>query len=100
MTSTDGLVADRSRARALDAADPLAPFRRQFHIPTRADGREEIYFCGDSLGLQPTRTEAYVREELRTWRERGVRGHHETEWPWLPYHERLGNAMAIFVGVR
>ncbi len=98
MTSTDGLVADRSRARALDAADPLAPFRRQFHLPTRADGREEIYFCGDSLGLQSTRTEAYVREELRTWRERGVRGHYETEWPWLPYHERLGDAMATLVG--
>ena len=98
MTSTDGPVADRSRARALDAADPLAPFRRQFHIPTRAHGRKEIYFCGDSLGLQPTRTEAYVREELRTWRERGVRGHHETEWPWLPYHERIGDAMATLVG--
>ena len=98
MTSTDGPVADRSRARALDAADPLAPCRRQFHIPTRAHGRKEIYFCGDSLGLQPTRTEAYVREELRTWRERGVRGHHETEWPWLPYHERIGDAMATLVG--
>ncbi len=98
MTSTDGLVVDRSRARALDAADPLARFRREFHLPMRADGQPEIYFCGDSLGLQPTRTEAYVREDLRTWRERGVRGHHETEWPWLPYHERLGDAMAAVVG--
>ena len=63
-----------------------------------ADGQPEIYFCGDSLGLQPSRTETYVRDELRTWRERGVRGHHETEWPWLPYHERLGAAMAGLVG--
>ena len=98
MTSTDGLVADRARARALDAADPLARFRQEFHIPMGAAGQPEIYFCGDSLGLQPTRTETYVRDELRTWRERGVRGHHETEWPWLPYHERLGDAMAALVG--
>lgn len=100
MRSTDGVAADRSRALALalDEADPLARFRREFHIPTRANGHEEIYFCGDSLGLQPTRTEAYVREELRTWRERAVRGHFETEWPWLSYHERLGIAMAALVG--
>ncbi len=94
----DGFTLDRECARNLDAADPLARFRHEFHIPKRPDGQEETYFCGDSLGLQPKRTAAYIHDELRTWRERAVRGHFETEHPWVACHERLADNTAALVG--
>ena len=40
-------------ARRLDRQDPLAHVRDRFHIPKTADGADEIYLCGNSLGLQP-----------------------------------------------
>ncbi|RYY11344.1 MAG: hypothetical protein EOO04_35390, partial [Chitinophagaceae bacterium] len=41
-----------SFAREMDRRDPLKEFRQQFIIPTR-DNREQVYFLGNSLGLQP-----------------------------------------------
>ena len=49
----------RSQLRGMgarrDAADPLAAFRDEFLIPPHAHG-EQVYFCGNSLGLQPRAT--------------------------------------------
>jgi kynureninase len=87
-------------ARRLDREDGLTHFRGEFHVPTRADGREEIYLCGNSLGLQPKRTSAYVGEFLDAWRDLGVRGHFEGTYPWLPYHEFVTDALAALVGGR
>ncbi|KAL6077396.1 Kynureninase [Balamuthia mandrillaris] len=66
-------------ARALDARDPLSAFKQRFLHP-RADPQDAssppaIYFCGNSLGLQPTTTAAYVQQELDEWAKRGVEGH-------------------------
>jgi kynureninase len=85
-------------ARCLDRDDALARFRGEFYIPTRADGREEIYLCGNSLGLQPKRTAAYVGEFLNDWRNLGVRGHFEAPHAWMPYHEYLTAGLAALVG--
>ena len=87
-------------ALALDRADELAPCRDGFALPRRADGSAEIYFCGDSLGLQPRRAEAYVLEELHTWRDAAVRGHFEPPRPWLSYHELVTDGLARLVGAR
>ncbi|MBC8111092.1 MAG: kynureninase, partial [Verrucomicrobia bacterium] len=35
-----------------DADDTLNHFRNRFFIP-ESDGKSVIYFCGNSLGLQP-----------------------------------------------
>ena len=43
----------REQARELDRHDTLSEFRDQFWIPKKADGGEQLYFCGNSLGLQP-----------------------------------------------
>lgn len=91
--NTDPQVAAR-----LDAVDPLAKMRERFNIPVRSDGSEEIYLCGNSLGLQPKRAALYVEEELEKWRRFGVRGHFEGEHPWMPYHEFLTEPMAAIVG--
>jgi kynureninase len=85
-------------ARHLDRDDVLARFRGEFYIPKTADGREEIYLCGNSLGLQPKRTADYVSEFLRDWQSLGVRGHFEATHAWMPYHEYLTAALATLVG--
>ncbi len=92
------LVAQLDAVREMDRQDPLAHFREQFHIPPGADGKRAIYFVGNSLGLQPTRTAEYVRNELINWQRLGVRGHFEGEYPWMPYHEFLTDNMAALVG--
>ena len=61
------------QARALDAADPLAPFRDRFLIPRHGDG-EQTYFCGNSLGLQPRGARAFVEEALDKWAAQAVEG--------------------------
>ncbi len=87
-----------ARAKGLDAEDSLAKFRNEFHIPRLDTGEPEIYFVGNSLGLQPKRTQSYLLEELESWKTRGVRGHFEGEHPWMPYHEFLTPAMSTIVG--
>jgi kynureninase len=48
-------------ALARDAADPLASLRGEFLIPRHDDGSEQVYFCGNSLGLQPRATRGAAR---------------------------------------
>ena len=87
-------------AQRLDREDRLARFRSEFHIPKSAHGQDEIYLCGNSLGLQPVRTAEYVGEFLNDWAAMGVRGHFEGRHPWLPYHEFLTEGLAALVGAQ
>ncbi|MCL4154017.1 UNVERIFIED_CONTAM: hypothetical protein GTU68_012297, partial [Idotea baltica] len=74
------------------------------HLPKGTDGKELIYFTGNSLGLQPKSTKSYIEQELNDWAELGVEGHTEghTEGkhPWLHYHEFLTKNMAKIVGAK
>ena len=82
----------RDFAAALDRDDPLGRFRDEFHIPRSANGEEEVYFAGNSLGLLPKRTPKYVGEELENWRRLAVEGAFlEARNPWMPYHELLAS---------
>lgn len=85
-------------AQRLVSEDPLAAFRDKFHIPSTAAGADTIYFCGNSLGLQPKIAADYVVAELEKWKEHGVKGHFEGDYPWMPYHEFLADDMAALVG--
>ena len=62
------------RAALLDAADPLSRFRARFHIPQHA-GKDCIYLCGNSLGLQPVGAAEAIAVELEDWARLGVEGH-------------------------
>jgi kynureninase len=86
-------------AQQLDHADPLAPFKQQFHFPLH-NGREVIYFCGNSLGLQPKAVAAAVETELATWRNYGVEGYFKGENPWLYYQDYLIPALAKITGAQ
>jgi kynureninase len=88
------------QAQQLDAEDPLQKWRGEFWIPVREDGAAEVYLVGNSLGLQPKRTAQFVQEELEKWQRLGVRGHFESEFPWMPYHEFLAEPMANLVGAK
>ena len=88
----------RDFAVALDRGDPLRQFRDEFHVPTRANGEDEIYFAGNSLGLLPKRTAKYVDAELEKWKRLAVKAHFSEPNPWMPYHELLAEPMARLVG--
>ncbi|HEY7642172.1 MAG TPA: kynureninase [Steroidobacteraceae bacterium] len=92
--------AERSFAEQQDRADPLAKLRDAFHIPTRADGTQHVYFCGHSLGLQPKSVGRIVQQELDSWAQRAVDGHFESARPWLTYHEHFAPALARLVGAQ
>ncbi len=87
----------KDKALALDQSDELASFRSQFHFP-RADGKDCIYLCGNSLGLQPKSTKNFVGEELKNWQERGVRGHFTGDKPWVSYHLNSKKSLAKLIG--
>ncbi|WP_375238229.1 kynureninase [Aurantibacter sp.] len=87
-------------AKELDQNDVLASFRNQFHIPKDKDGNDLVYFCGNSLGLQPKNTKSYINQELEDWANLGVEGHTEGKNPWLHYHEFLTETMANVVGAK
>ena len=75
--------------------------REQFHIPTGPDGAPFLYFCGNSLGLQPRGARARLETELASWQRRGVEGWWEGEaGGWLGYHRRLQDGLSAIVGAR
>lgn len=84
-------------ARTLDSKDPLKSYRNKFLMPQH-EGRDVIYFTGNSLGLQPKTTQTYLQQELNDWAKFGVEGHFLAQNPWLSYHELLTDKMAKIVG--
>ena len=85
-------------ARSMDASDPLANFRERFFIPKTSEGKECIYLCGHSLGLQPKSAKSYLEQELKDWAQLGVEGHFHAKNPWMPYHRLLTEQTATLVG--
>jgi len=86
-------------AAARDAADALASFRAEFLIPPHGDG-EQLYFCGNSLGLQPRATRQALVDELDDWAGLGVEAHFHGKHPWMPYHAEVREHLAEVVGAQ
>ncbi|WP_444995927.1 kynureninase [Aliikangiella sp. IMCC44359] len=85
-------------ATKMDQEDPIASIRHEFAIPQMPNGDNEIYLCGNSLGLQPKLATEYVQRELTQWATLGVKGHFSGDFPWMPYHEFLTDGFAELVG--
>ncbi|MGA8237991.1 MAG: kynureninase [Candidatus Sulfotelmatobacter sp.] len=86
-------------AIAMDERDPLKEFRERFFLPS-TPGRECIYLCGHSLGLQPKAAAAFIEQELNEWARLGVEGHFHAKNPWMPYHRLLTEQTAELVGAK
>ncbi len=86
-------------ARSLDQKDPLKAYRERFHIPDKY-GKPVIYFCGNSLGLQPKSTPQFVDTELQKWKDLAVEGHFTEPNPWVEYHKLGKSAFASMVGAK
>jgi kynureninase len=84
-------------AKKLDSQDPLNKYQDEFIFP-KVNGQKVIYFTGNSLGLQPKRTKAYVDEVMDDWAKLAVEGHFYAEKPWWDYHERFANPLSKIVG--
>jgi kynureninase len=84
-------------AQQLDSQDKLNKYRDEFIFPM-VNGGKVIYFTGNSLGLQPKRTRAYVDEVMDDWANLAVEGHFYAEKPWWDYHERFAKPLGKIVG--
>lgn len=81
----------------MDAEDPLRDVRKEFIIPEMG-GKQQVYFLGNSLGLQPRRTRAYVQQVMEQWSQLGVEGFFHGDQPWYHYHDQLVQPLAAIVG--
>jgi kynureninase len=86
-----------SFAQQLDQQDPLKEFRNRFIIPAHK-GRQQIYFLGNSLGLQPKTTEKELGKILDQWGKYGVEGFFMGNEPWMDYHDQLTKSLATITG--
>ena len=86
-------------AQLLDSQDELKNYRNEFIFPQH-NGKNVIYFTGNSLGLQPKRTKNYVDEVMNDWANLAVEGHFYAEKPWWDYHERFANPLSKLMGAK
>jgi kynureninase len=89
----------REFAQSLDANDELRTYRDEFHFP-KVNGKQVIYFTGNSLGLQPKRTKLYVDEVMSDWANMAVEGHFYSDKPWWDYQERFAVPLSEVVGAK
>jgi kynureninase len=89
----------REFAQSLDAQDELKNYRNEFIFP-KVNGKQVIYFTGNSLGLQPKRTQKYVDEVMNDWANLAVEGHFYADKPWWDYHERFAAPLSEIVGAK
>ena len=76
----------------LDRQDPLASFRRKFHIPPGV-----IYMDGNSLGAMPRAASERVREVTeREWAQQLIKSWNTADWFNAPY--RIGDKIAKIIG--
>jgi kynureninase len=86
-------------AQQLDEQDALKDFRNEFLIP-KHDGKDVIYLCGNSLGLQPKAAKAYLQEQLNAWEDNAVEGWFQGNDPWLSYHKKLIGPLSEILGAK
>ena len=86
-------------AQQLDAQDKLSKYRNEFIFPQH-EGKNVIYFTGNSLGLQPKSAKKFVDEVMNDWANLAVEGHFYAEKPWWDYQERFAIPLSKIVGAK
>ena len=87
-------------AQQRDREDELQSFRSRFYFPRKpsAPSEDAIYFCGNSLGLQPRDAETAIQQELKDWQDLGVGGYMHARNPWLTYQEPFRRTLSALTG--
>jgi kynureninase len=86
-------------ATQLDEQDPLKDFQGKFLAP-KHNGKDAIYFCGNSLGLQPVTARQYINDQMGNWQDLAIEGFFAGDDPWLGYHKKLTGTLADIVGAK
>ena len=89
----------REFAQELDRQDELAKYREEFIFP-QVNGKNVIYFTGNSLGLQSKAAKKYVEEVMQDWGNLAVEGHFYADKPWWDYQERFCQPLSEIVGAK
>lgn len=84
-----------TEAKALDASDSLRYTRYHFSYP-----KDTLYFCGNSLGLQPDTVRSAIQEELDRWAQLGVKGHFAPPVGWADAEKAAALSVAPLVGAK
>jgi len=84
-------------AEEQDQKDTLKNYRNQFYFPQR-NGKDAIYFCGNSLGLQAKNVQPAIMQELEDWQQCAVEGYWGARNPWLYYQQYCSRPMMEIVG--
>ncbi len=90
----------RAYAKKLDREDELKAYRKKFHFPKMGGSKEVLYFCGNSLGLQPKTVKKAMEKEIKHWADYGVEGHLHGDYPWLYYHHLFTDSYCKLVGAQ
>jgi len=93
------MQANLDYAQAKDQTDFLFHYRERFHFPQH-EGKDVVYFCGNSLGLQPKSVAFLMTQELKDWADYGVEGHFKAKNPWFGYHHLFTKSLANLVGAK
>ena len=86
-------------AQKMDEEDILKDYRKLFYFPKKSNGEDVIYFCSNSLGLQPKGVKSLIDKELLMWRIHGVEGHFKGT-KWMTYHEYISELASQMVGAK
>ncbi|RPD42565.1 kynureninase [Chitinophaga barathri] len=86
-----------SFAQNRDAADVLNGFKSRFHFPQH-EGKDTIYFCGNSLGLQARSVAGAMQQELEDWQNMAVEGYFRARNPWLYYQYNFSETLSAMMG--
>jgi len=97
--STTGFENTIEFAKILDIDDPLKDFREKFLIPS-INGKEQVYFLGNSLGLQSKNIKEEINKILDQWAGFGVEGFFIGKDRWLDYHDQLTKPLSGIVGAK
>lgn len=84
-------------AKQLDNNDSLKHFKQKFFV-SQHNGKDCIYFTGNSLGLQPKNTLNEIQDVLNNWATLAVEGHFKGDNPWMHFHDKLTTPLAKIVG--
>lgn len=92
------LSAYKNKALELDEQDSLRGYREHFVFPKDNQGKSQIYFCNNSLGLPARSAIKKMNVQMQAWADYGVEGWFNKDTNWYtgldrPLHDPLARIL-------